>query len=483
MKITKISLENFRAFRGDCSIDLHEGKNLLVYGENGSGKSSLYQAINLFLEPEMIAFSVHKNIFVTGDSGYVKLEIGDGTNPSNVYEWEETSHPSTEPLIVEASKTKGFLDYRGLLQTHFVHRDTDRVNVFHLLVNSLLANIQNPVTRTSFGEEWQSLLQLATKRRSKSREELLQEGIADFNSGLFRVLDDLTILVNDVLEEFNQNITMHFELSSNGLEFNPETKEIENQIVYLTSDYYGHQLLSHHHFLNEARLSAIGISIFLGALQLNPPSDLQVLFLDDVFIGLDMSNRLPLLRALEKFFMDWQILMMTYDLVWFEMMRKRVEDWPTKWEVAKLFCKMSDEGDIPVYHQNKDYLAVAKQHIDNNDLKAAAIYIRSAYEREIMRFCDRHKLKVRYCENHKQQRSEDFWQVVKSIKAEDETVLLDSELVNAIELHRASILNPLSHTSPTNLVRNEVSESLLAVENLKTALRSINREDLKEMIK
>ena len=51
MRITKIEIKNFRAFYGMYQLDLHKaGKNLLVYGENGSGKTSLYQALKIFLE-------------------------------------------------------------------------------------------------------------------------------------------------------------------------------------------------------------------------------------------------------------------------------------------------------------------------------------------------------------------------------------------------------------------------------------------------
>jgi len=478
MKITKILLKNFHAFRVECEIDLHEGKNLLVYGENGSGKSSIFQALDLFLAPVRMPFVDHKNIFVMNEDGYVKLEIGDGINPSDIYEWEETSHPSSESIILESSKTKGFLDYRALLHTHFVHRQANQVDVFDLLVNTLLANIQNPATRIPFGEEWQSLKQLATKRRSKSREDSINEGLKNFNAGLTKLLVDLTVKANDILNLFEHNTTIQFSLLGNGLVFNTNSKEIENQSIYLTVEYYGRPLTRHHHFLNEARLSAIGISIYLGALLLNPPSDLQVLFLDDVFIGLDMSNRLPLLDALEQFFSDWQILLMTYDRVWFEMVRKYVEVWTIKWKEVELFCAKSDEGDIPVYHPSKDYLSVAQQHLDNNDLKAAAIYIRSAYEREIKYFCDKHNLVVRYCENHKQQKSDDFWQVVKSQKTQDGADMLDPVLINQIELYRASILNQLSHTAPVNLVRNEVRDARQAVTHLKNTLRPVERGGL-----
>jgi len=46
MRITKIELENFRAFYNNYVIDLgKDGKNLLVYGENGSGKNSISTSI------------------------------------------------------------------------------------------------------------------------------------------------------------------------------------------------------------------------------------------------------------------------------------------------------------------------------------------------------------------------------------------------------------------------------------------------------
>lgn len=52
MRISAIEIKNFRAFKGSpLKINLRQtGKNLLVYGENGSGKSSLFFALKDFLE-------------------------------------------------------------------------------------------------------------------------------------------------------------------------------------------------------------------------------------------------------------------------------------------------------------------------------------------------------------------------------------------------------------------------------------------------
>ena len=68
MRITEIEIKNFKAFYGNYRINLRKsGKNLLVYGENGSGKSSLYFALKLFLESgdnPSYRFENDQNIFI-----------------------------------------------------------------------------------------------------------------------------------------------------------------------------------------------------------------------------------------------------------------------------------------------------------------------------------------------------------------------------------------------------------------------------------
>lgn len=55
MKITNIEIKNFKAFPKSYQIDLYNaGKNLIVYGENGSGKSSLYLALKYFFESGLV---------------------------------------------------------------------------------------------------------------------------------------------------------------------------------------------------------------------------------------------------------------------------------------------------------------------------------------------------------------------------------------------------------------------------------------------
>ncbi len=103
MRITKIEIKNFKAFYGAYQLDLHKaGKNLLVYGENGSGKTSLYQALKRFLESSEGGhqFKPHQNIF-NSDDGYIKLHLRADAQPKqDTYEWSETVKDETNNQLL-----------------------------------------------------------------------------------------------------------------------------------------------------------------------------------------------------------------------------------------------------------------------------------------------------------------------------------------------------------------------------------------------
>ena len=61
----------------------------------------------------------------------------------------------------------------------------------------------------------------------------------------------------------------------------------------------------------------------------------QLLLLDDIFIGIDSSNRLPFLRLLSDYFASYQIILLTYDRNWYNLARTYLtgnvsQEWITK---------------------------------------------------------------------------------------------------------------------------------------------------------
>ena len=183
MRITEIEIKNFKAFYGTYQIDLRKtGKNLLIYGENGSGKSSLYFALKLFLESgddPSHRFENDQNIFIE-DPGYIKLSLrADPQSRKEIYEWSESVKETDTEIIREASKAKGFLDYKSLLETHYVHHENDTVNVFNLLVETLLANTVN-IEDQSLEGDWIGIQPPYPRRNATSQIATLERANREF---------------------------------------------------------------------------------------------------------------------------------------------------------------------------------------------------------------------------------------------------------------------------------------------------------------
>ena len=478
MKITKIEIKNFKAFRGPDVIDLSEkgGQSLLLYGENGSGKTSLYKALELFLESsenDSIRFIDHQNIFAT-DDGYVRLHFTSNPNLQKIdYEWSENALNDTvvQPII-DASKAKAFLDYKELLKTNYLHHGQDSVNLFDLLVNALLANVTNDLTdpQRSFAENWRDTLDVfaAVQTLETAVLELeLEEQLEVFNRGLTVRLAELHPKVSEILGKFGYTVTLDFDFQ--GVVYNRDRKTLDNQEILLKVEFFDTDIPSHHRFLNEAKLSAIALSIFFAGFTLQPPSDLKILAMDDALIGLDMSNRLPVLDILdEKEFEDFQIFLTTYDKAWYEIAKQRTAQ--KDWKYAEFYFGETDEYEIPVYVEDKAYLEKAREYLDANDYKACAIYVRTAFEAAIKQYCEKRSLAIKYRENPKDLRSEDFWVPIKMETDEAGDLLLDLRVVDKIELARKFILNELSHATFVNIYKKELEDAIDAVAELEDVL-------------
>ena len=370
MKITKIKIKNFNAFYGTYQIDLHKaGKNLLIYGENGSGKTSLYKAIEAFLdssENEAIEFKDYQNIF-NADKGHIKLHLR--TNPASneqVYEWSDDIKETVDLPIINASKSKGFLDYKSLLETHYLHRESDTVNVFNLLIENLLTNVISDVTGRSIAEEWENLSEQSSLQPDI---EILNEQLEVFNREVTDRLTELEARASEILHRFGYNVSLN--LSLQRITYNPTDETLNNPEILLKVKFFDEDIPAHHRFLNEAKLSAIALAIYFGGFLLQPESDLKILALDDVLIGLDMSNRLPVLDILDEYFSDHQIFLTTYDKAWYEIAKQRTDQ--KDWKYAEFYFGQTDEYEIPVYVENKAYLDKAKQYLNMNDYKACAV--------------------------------------------------------------------------------------------------------------
>ena len=96
-------------------------------------------------------------------------------------------------------------------------------------------------------------------------------------------------------------------------------------------------------YLSESHLNSLGIAAFLAAAHLFNKSS-RFLVLDDVVTSFDSNHRLRLLRLLSERFSEWQILLLTHEPVWFEMIKKELA--PRGWIISIL--EMLPSGSVHI---------------------------------------------------------------------------------------------------------------------------------------
>src|SRR5580658_5625887 len=98
MKITKIEIQNFKAFKETQLFEV-EGNNVLVFGNNGSGKSSFYFALHAFVQSSIKTdIQCGKYFLYDGAESLLNIHAEEGflsyirisTDNGNTYEFSPT---------------------------------------------------------------------------------------------------------------------------------------------------------------------------------------------------------------------------------------------------------------------------------------------------------------------------------------------------------------------------------------------------------
>ena len=325
------------------------------------------------------------------------------------------------------------------------------------------------------GELWSDLKNTVPKT-SRDAHIAAADSIAKRFDDAFRpFLDQLVGKTNDYLNFFPGNgMKVVFEYS--GSSFAKLTKLLTGKAVNPIIKFNGKVVDSHHEFLNEARLTALALSVFLAAVKLadgdpGNPAPLRLLVLDDVLIGLDLNNRLPLLDILRGEFPRHQIILLTHDLVWFEIAKEHTTDWGT-WCYARLFEEPTGPSE-PYYPRfdrlkpNMEDLQVAAGYLHTGDLRAAAVYVRAAYENRLKTICENNGIELSYKENPRLVTAEALWRGILRRNAkrlrERKGDFLDPSLIPRINVVRSAVLNRLAHSGASSLTATELATALQTI--------------------
>lgn len=485
MKIQTIEITNYKAFLGTYTFNVG-GKNLFIYGENGSGKSSLYYALKDFFQASIEDIDLNKleNVFVpAGQEGKTAIKVtfkpdNQGRDRKKSYRFNASTNDSRaigDTSIRDGNKLKSFLTYKHLLAIHHLKKD-ETINLFDLLVKGVLKHFKYSLTGgKELGELWNDVEEVIA--RTTGREYPINKKKTDvnivikaFNEGfgeLFKPESPEYILkhAQPFIDYFSHNVALQLRFAQ--VRPTSDYSGLEGNQVHVELSYAGKVIDKPHLFLNEARLSAIAISIYLGMIKRHLQGiPCKMLFLDDIFIGLDISNRLPLLNILKNEFADYQIFITTYDRPWFEHARGFLEQ-NAAWKTMEIYAQTCADGtDVPLVQDDKDFIVKAETHLGQCDYKSAAVYTRSAFEKIIRKHCERRKKEVVFKSHLKDYTTEDFWKVIKND--------LPDKIRSDIETYRPLVLNAFSHyNTERHEIKAELVSAIQAVKSLNDELKKL----------
>lgn len=509
LRIKRLTLADFRTFPGPTQTDFDlDGKNLLVYGENGAGKSSIFHALSGFfsLKPKK-PLREHKNVFSDQPDNNCRVSV-EFTDSTAAVDWTISKHPGAVDLsvpvenwykyfyrnadsrVVTTALRRTCLDYRALLDTNYKHHD-DAINLFDIAVEHLLRDFPVVVEggkNASIGELWAKVLKAKPSQHTSAAITRVNQACLEFNTAFRSAIPTLLPHINALMRELGWHDVELKGFRIPGLTYNnarlKQNRAIGGQVLTPELTFRNHPLPVPQTFLNEARLSALGLAIYLaGRLACTPTTTtdaLKLLVLDDVLIGLDHSNRLPVLNLLRKHFSDWQIILLTHDRIWFEMARFHIGN-SGQWKCLEVYEGEDAVRGIPAPTVRitggkaaKVCLDQARSFLADHHIPAAATYTRTAFELGLKSFCQQFEVPVKFKNDPRHLDTDELLSAVEAWFKVHAAKGYLAGVIERVKLFRKVVLNPDSHASPPNIARAEVAGAIAAVENLLAVLDSDN---------
>lgn len=425
--ITRLEINGFKAFPKEFVLDLcpDEPKNLLLYGENGSGKSSIYYALHVLLQSSF-----------KDDFGAKYFKADDETNNEylvNLNRVQDVKDNTFSPYIkITLNNGETWrLDRDGLTSEHgtkienFTSLNNEAIFINHSYISRCRTarNSEDIDLWDVFNKDILSFYRPegASNFLSVIYDEIVEEasGIPNVNNKTFsRKIDSFNDALKNLIDEANTKIS---DIYNQNFRFQDD-KELSIDLVYLGDadannihheSYYlfygnkrhgktipkslykpkiglsikegGQVILKPQTYFNEAKFTAIALAIRFACIQ--APSGFIVL--DDMLISLDMSNRMKIINyLLNVLSSNYKLYLFTHDRLFYASLKNRIriDNSINNWIVGCIYMHHLDENfnsciPYPVYIKDKDSLLTAQEYYICHDYPACGQALRKWCEK------------------------------------------------------------------------------------------------------
>jgi energy-coupling factor transporter ATP-binding protein EcfA2 len=520
MKLHELHINNFKFFpKQDPKSPLLkiEGKNLLIYGENGSGKSTIYWALYTLLESafKKNEIEVEKYFKKNGEFGLVNihatkssapfikavLKDNNGNNPKeylvnpNLHQIVANMNDTT---IRESGMASDFLNYRVIFRLHHIKHSKEN-NLFGWFEDEIFPYILiDTISRTESVEDNYKSLKAGPKKvkdfneidkmiypnpdmREHPQEAVRKDyviyqkyikSIKNWNVKIEKYLKNISERANVIVkDDFKQNFDFKLKFTGANHVISADKFEWKEPYVELqVPKYEGKRnvVKRAHSFLNEAKWSAIGLAIRFAIIEdwTNRPNtaELKALIIDDMLLSLDMCNRdIVLNLLLDRYVTSFQMIILTHDRYFYEITQGKINarNKGGDWLKLEMYEDEKNGKKFPLIIKSKTNLEKARSFYKQKEFPAAANHLRKATECFVYEYVPK--------KHHYDKRFNDLnlSQLINKSRAVAKINGLPDILIQELDLMRTNIFNPGSHYDVyTPIFQNDLIRAIETLEQI-----------------
>ena len=357
MNIKKVEIKNFK-FHKYLEFSLNK-KNCLIYGENGTGKSSIYWALISVFKSHLIEdINQYKN-YNTDDDIDIKIHMDNNIVFSYGNEYDDIKNSANSIYFAN----QNFLEKVITIDNFF--------DVLNNLLSDNFSKINTFITNLNrYNEEVneENHIEIVKNRQST---------IKDFE----KFLDLLRLKANDIINRyFEEQFTISFSYNWGNLDTSSLNYKFENPQINIYIDNKSNIRTN----FNEAKLKLTSLAIFFALIKLeeNLDNSIKLLVLDDFLTSLDMGNRKFVVRYIIENFKKYQIFILTHNLQFFNLLYRflNYRNLSSKWNIKNIFLTNNDSIAI-IYDKKINFVKEAQQKLDEGEYQIAGNLARKEFER------------------------------------------------------------------------------------------------------
>jgi len=530
--ISKITIDGFKAFPNSFTLDLEDGKNLLMYGENGSGKSSIYYALHSLLQSQCKdknstyfdpnnAESLVNQHTKKPDAKVTVLFTGSDVSYSISHAgyYESVTQPIS-PLR-DLNGQCVFINHKFLFNV-FSFRNSQYIDLFPVFIKDIL-----PFTLTSDKSKYISELydKIMEGIKKKGNSNYLDPdyvgSIKTFNDELKRIIDKInTTNIPNASQVYNNyfrnaddpelQITLVYDEHRDdipqlnrsywlriGYRFQNDIvagapskvqhsriKEILQPVITLKIDEKQADgtiinIKKPQTYFNEAKLTAIALSIRFALLDTTMAPNGRFLALDDMLISLDMSNRMKVVNyLLDVVVKKYKVYLFTHDKSFYSTFKKRIaiEKKQKEWLCGGLYIHNIDENNnfspctpFPKFIEDKDMPLEMMDYYAKHDYPACGQKLRKWCEEILEKlYPDTLKKRVDFTSGNTIETSLNDRIISLEEYCDKETI--DFSHFKNLKIYKDNVLNTVSHYDIESPI---YKEEILSIVKVLTELNKI----------